>query len=357
MSGRDETLRRTRCPACGTVFRVTAEQLRLRAGMVRCGQCQHVFNAFEHWQDCTPESLPEALIELPQPEAADPVVSNEFPGALGSPRLEDDTPSSVEAVPEIEAVAPAFATATSETSHDAPSESVVIPDVIVVMPGDPETPEAAVAEPSLSEPEFRVETPAESTQAARDVGLVAARELAETPAFNRWAAGTLASDGVGGFASDTPRRAIWPFTLVALLLAFSLVGQLALHFRTELVRRMPSLGGLYAAADMEIPLSRNAALVSIEASDLQSDNARGLFVLQATLKNRADHSQAWPALELALTDVNDAVVSRRVMFAADYLPPGTSADAFPANSDMAVRLWLEAKEISASGYRLYVFYP
>jgi len=38
---------RTRCPACDTVFRVTSEQLRLKAGKVRCGHCQGVFNAFD----------------------------------------------------------------------------------------------------------------------------------------------------------------------------------------------------------------------------------------------------------------------------------------------------------------------
>ena len=49
MSERDQTLMRTRCPECGTVFRVTSEQLRRKAGKVRCGQCQAVFNAFDHW--------------------------------------------------------------------------------------------------------------------------------------------------------------------------------------------------------------------------------------------------------------------------------------------------------------------
>ncbi|WP_420996428.1 DUF3426 domain-containing protein [Cupriavidus sp. 30B13] len=48
----------TRCPACRTAFRLVADQLRLRQGLVRCGQCDTVFDAREH------------LIELPAPEAA-----------------------------------------------------------------------------------------------------------------------------------------------------------------------------------------------------------------------------------------------------------------------------------------------
>ncbi|MDQ2917500.1 MAG: zinc-ribbon domain-containing protein, partial [Pseudomonadota bacterium] len=38
----------TRCPGCGTVFRVTAEQLKLREGQVRCGHCRAVFDANDH---------------------------------------------------------------------------------------------------------------------------------------------------------------------------------------------------------------------------------------------------------------------------------------------------------------------
>ncbi|MDT6960595.1 DUF3426 domain-containing protein [Cupriavidus sp. SZY C1] len=45
----------TRCPACRTAFRLVADQLRLRQGLVRCGQCDTVFDAREH------------LIEVPTP--------------------------------------------------------------------------------------------------------------------------------------------------------------------------------------------------------------------------------------------------------------------------------------------------
>jgi predicted Zn finger-like uncharacterized protein len=34
----------TRCPNCTTVFRVTPSQLSMRAGRVRCGHCQTVFD-------------------------------------------------------------------------------------------------------------------------------------------------------------------------------------------------------------------------------------------------------------------------------------------------------------------------
>ena len=38
----------TQCPQCGTHFKITQEQRQSHEGMVRCGQCQSVFNAVEH---------------------------------------------------------------------------------------------------------------------------------------------------------------------------------------------------------------------------------------------------------------------------------------------------------------------
>ncbi len=35
----------TQCPACGTLFRVVEDQLRISQGWVRCGQCHQVFDA------------------------------------------------------------------------------------------------------------------------------------------------------------------------------------------------------------------------------------------------------------------------------------------------------------------------
>ena len=39
----------TRCPGRATVFRVTAVQLSLREGQVRCGHCRAVFDANDHF--------------------------------------------------------------------------------------------------------------------------------------------------------------------------------------------------------------------------------------------------------------------------------------------------------------------
>ena len=48
----------TRCPICEALFRVTPDQLRVRAGQVRCGRCNAVFDGLAH---LVPESAEAAL--------------------------------------------------------------------------------------------------------------------------------------------------------------------------------------------------------------------------------------------------------------------------------------------------------
>lgn len=316
---------RTRCPACSTTFRVTSEQLRLKAGKVRCGQCLAVFNAFE------------SLIE----EEA-PVPAEAAPPAAAQP-----------AAPTVKIVPPA---------PEATPPVVVIEKPVEVEPEPAPLPTPAPNTAPAEEIKTEVATAIEedttdATQAARDAGLMAARELSETSAYNRWAAGTLAGETQNRFDPVQPEQPRWPFVLTSLVLLMLLLTQLLYHFRTEVVQRVPDMSGLYAMAATNVPLPQNSELVGIDVSDLQADNARGLLILQATVRNRATFAQAWPLLELTLTDTQDAVISRRVLSAEEYLPPGSHTPAFAGRSDIAIKLWLEAKGVGASGYRLYLFYP
>lgn len=56
----------TRCPHCLTIFRVANDQLKLHAGLVRCGSCQQTFNGVEHL--VPPHELTKPV--QPQPDAA-----------------------------------------------------------------------------------------------------------------------------------------------------------------------------------------------------------------------------------------------------------------------------------------------
>lgn len=271
----------TRCPACDTAFRVTPDQLKARAGKVRCGHCNAVFNALETLADTPPPPVPQA------------------PGA---------------ATPPAEPVAPPRA-------------------------------ESPPAEPPLEE--GRSEPPAvlpdeADEQAAISILLEEIGHETAPPASR----GRLLAWGLGG--------------LLALAL---LVVQAAYLYRAELAVNEPGLRPLLeemcTLLECDIPLPRKADLVSIEASDLHPDPQRkGQLVLVATLKNRASFAQDFPYLELTLTDTRDQPMVRKILAPSDYLAQGVDVRAgFAANGDMVVSLWLDAADVGASGYRLYLFYP
>lgn len=98
----------TACPACGTTFRVTAEQLLARQGDVRCGRCGKVFNAHEtltlNYPPPSPE--PEALAA---PELPEPAVEWEEPVSVAelSPAAPSDGADEFVASPPEMAVEPA----------------------------------------------------------------------------------------------------------------------------------------------------------------------------------------------------------------------------------------------------------
>jgi predicted Zn finger-like uncharacterized protein len=62
----------TSCPECGTVFRITTNDLRVAEGHVRCGHCSATNNAVATLSDEPPPSA--TLAEPPEPESLAPSV-------------------------------------------------------------------------------------------------------------------------------------------------------------------------------------------------------------------------------------------------------------------------------------------
>jgi predicted Zn finger-like uncharacterized protein len=159
-------------------------------------------------------------------------------------------------------------------------------------------------------------------------------------------------------APERARRTGW----LALLLLL-LVGQLAFHFRGEIALLAPELKPqiktLCEVLGCELPLPRHAELMSIESSDLRADTANPeVMVLSASLRNRAAFPQALPALELTLTDLQDRPLARRVLLAQQYLGKAARMeDGFAANSELQLKVFIDAASLGAAGYRLYLFFP
>lgn len=159
------------------------------------------------------------------------------------------------------------------------------------------------------------------------------------------------------------KRRTWPWALGSLLLLLLLLLQLVVQFRNELVvlfpDAKPALQQTCALFGCRLSLPHKPDLLGIEASDLHPDpGSDNRLLLAATLKNRAPFVQAYPDLELTLTDTADQPLLRKVIAPGEYLPKGSSAAAgFAANGEIAVNLTLEVASPGASGYRLYLFYP
>lgn len=289
----------TRCPACETHFRVTPEQLKARSGRVRCGECQHGFNALDSLIE---EPMVFAAPIAPEPTSRSPRV--ELPAA-GADSVGTET-----------AVPPAPA------SDALDAGEIEAPDTQMPVPPEPATSvDAAIADPP-EVPDWSETFP-------------------DPP--------------------QSPRR--WPWVLGSMIALAAIGLQAVLAFRVELAVLSPDArSALVALCDMagcEVGLPAKVALVGIETSDLHPDvEGKGSLVLTATLKNRAPFAQQFPYLELTLTDTADRALVRKVLAPADYLPKKASlVDGMSPNADIAVSIGVAPGDMTASGYRLYLFYP
>ncbi len=291
----------TRCPACGTAFRVQPAQLSQRGGRVRCGKCATVF-----------DGVAGLLAEGSAPLLSEP-----------SPQLG------------------LF---------------------------DPSRRQAAASEPTVPGTPRRVAQGAEgSPPAATPAAPAATGQARATPARPRVPPPDDDEPQLD-FLLDEPERPrftfLWGFLAVLALLA--LLGQAALHYRTEIAAQLPwTRPAFIAACDIlrcELRLMHRPELMSIETSDLQADPKReNVMVLTAVIRNRSRYAQEHPALELTLTDGADRALVRRVLLPSDYLEPRRAAalreQGIAPGAETLLRVSLDAGRVRATGYRLYLFYP
>ena len=325
----------TRCPACGTTFRIVADQLKISEGWVRCGHCADVFDAtlyLEPWLPSAPAptgSSPE--LQAPQAElttASDPQEDDLItrPPAL----LPDDagadapeyTPEDADFSTELQRFAAAKAAAESEA--------------------------AAAAESSVS--------------AASSKPVVIASAQSDKGADDQ-----LNAEAVPGFVRLAQKRAFWQsrgvrvgLSLVAFLLGALLLVQWAFHERDRLAAWRPDLLPLLQQACAPIGCTvgpvRNIDAIVIDSSALVR-RLGNFHSFDLVLKNSADVALALPALELSLTNSRDEVISRRVFLPEEW-PDAPTIIAAQSSLSVSFRLSLVVGEATPmAGYRALVFYP
>jgi predicted Zn finger-like uncharacterized protein len=313
-------VKHTRCPDCGTLFRVSDEQLAARQGMVRCGRCRAAFDALDHLLPPRPEDAPATGETAALPPPAAPAV----PPPPDRPAREF------------------VAAAAAEPGDDAATRDV-----------------SAAAHPAEGGTGPAAQGEALDDAAHVDVSPVEAGDRAEPPpmSFAPDRSAVSAPAEPGGRARLRGR--LTQFAVAALLVLALL--QSAWVFHDPLAHAVPAarpvLAGLCELVGCRIELPREVALIDVQAEVLSPPERRGQLVLRASLRNTARFMQAYPHLELQLTDYRDRPVGRRVFAPAEYLPPEVAAGGFAAESEQAVHLVIEAADLPASGYRVDLFYP
>lgn len=382
----------TRCPACGTTFRVVPDQLKISDGWVRCGHCADVFDATLYLEQWTPAPTPAPSpppVSAPVQESAPVPVQQPEPTVVGPMAREAARP-----VPDSLAVAPDFdATAPADL---APEEVPATPreQASPVAAGPVESSTVVPSKPGNAEPESETEpvtdaappatAPAEDDFQAELVRFAArqpadseapAAEPTDTPSTPPVAtspeglAAPVPSPAADepGFVRQARRQAFWRSPLMRAMLSLLLVlllallaAQWAVYDRDRLAARHPALEPLLV--QLCVPLGcRIAPPRQIDAVVIDSTTLvrrlGNFYAFDVVLKNTATMAVAMPALELSLTDTQDRVIARRVFLPREL--PGAPEQLAPQSSlPLSLRLSVaDAGAVPMAGYRALVFYP
>jgi predicted Zn finger-like uncharacterized protein len=357
----------TRCTACGTIFRVVQDQLKVSEGWVRCGRCGEVFNALDGLFDLGQLGPRPASASVPVPDPRLQPGAGEFVASRIPPPAEpiDDEPAVEQAPPprEDEFVA---------SINPAP---VAIPDfgaAIGARRGDhddfvdarfpSEFPPGADDEPAAAPADLRMATPsfeAEPYEPPHDEGaptIHAAEEL--MPAFVREA------DRAARWSRPGVRAALVAGVL-GLLATLGL--QLGLHYRDHVAARWPQsqpmLAALCAPLGCQVePLRRIHALV-VDGSALNRVANGSGYRLELLLRNRDAMPVAMPAVDLQLSDASGAVLARRVLMPEQF-GVGAATDVattvpveLQPGRELPLQLSFNAGGARVAGYSIELFYP
>ncbi|MBC3917649.1 zinc-ribbon domain-containing protein [Undibacterium sp. CY18W] len=185
----------TRCPHCQTAFKVANDQLKLHAGLVRCGSCQQTFNAVENLIPADGQKAPAT----PPPPAAKP----------GTPATSADTTTPAASNTNTTAASATTATTTAAAAITAPAEPAPTVKPAAEASPVPEIKATARAEQSvITHSPAEPLTPIAATEAVPSAPPVAAKPLATKPGEEVLAAISKAEKEFEAENLDKPKAAL-----------------------------------------------------------------------------------------------------------------------------------------------------
>lgn len=352
----------TRCTACGTVFRVVEDQLRVSAGWVRCGRCQAVFNAVEHLVDVGPDSSPGPTTPGALSAYRDSVLGElERVAGRGTP-TDAGSLAYAQPAPSAAPAAPAAPAAQAAPAVDDPVASSPGPAAIIRARFPTDQARVRDAEPAPP-------APATAHGDALDAGSDAQAGVADAGAAvpqdgDREGAGPGAA-ALPAFVRRADRAARWrrpgvraALSVLALAAAALLAGQAAWMHHDLIAARWPAaepaLARLCALAGCTIEPPRRIDALAVVGSSLVRDTEPGSYRLTVTLGNRERLALRLPAFDLVLSDAQGRLLVRRVLQAAEL---GVAGDRIGAGAELALEAQLHAGDAPVVGYAVEIFYP
>lgn len=348
----------TRCTACGTIFRVVQDQLKVSEGWVRCGRCQEVFNALEGLFDLEREPPPQR----PQPRG--PAEAAAAAPAQAAAAVEDDWDSTQSQQRSADPIA-------SDDELPATSESDVLDSRFLRREVDGYLNEAPDAE---AEPEF---ADAQFPNDLLDGGVpTSAGGLEKEPTTPRRIRSSKSRSRIrkleAGAETPSPqfvrhaeRAERWRHPAVRSLLAVlvlalvaALAAQMAYQWRdllaVEWPESRPYLTQVCEQTGCRLQAPRRIDDLVVESSALAKANGGDAYRLTVVLRNRGRLPLTLPAIDLSLTDADGALIARRALLPADFRAKDA---ALGAGSESTLQALLSTTGQRVAGYTVEIFYP
>ncbi|MGD9599471.1 MAG: zinc-ribbon and DUF3426 domain-containing protein [Steroidobacteraceae bacterium] len=350
----------TVCPKCALTLAVTAADLRLGQGYVRCGRCASVFNALaalhdEQRQEGTPPAAdrraatpspppPPLMMEVPAApapeEVAEPRIAEidvDLPAGMTS-GTDSAAPDTMEFALGSADLAQIFVApeVTEGESGSGTFESIVLEGGL---PGDEDDAPDMLAQ-DLESAEAELERIARAARdAVADPGsgtaqFEALRMMApeSAPAPPRDVYQPRAEDIDAFEDDDTRSRSSLRYGALAAVLVLLLIAQIVHRSRNELALS-PILNGPLTAlyANLGRPLAPRwdpAALDVRQLGAIAPSGASGQLLVRASIRNEASRPQPMPLLRLTLQDRYGKRIASRDLTPREYLGARASERAF-----------------------------
>ena len=372
----------TTCPACQTVFRLTAATLRAAHGQVVCATCHSTFDALFGLSDEVPVGMAGNVRTLQPP--ADELPANPSPDQVAAALadagvlLEElDDPSALDEVtllhipatpgaafgggpPQVarylaEDAAGALQRGLPQPAQEPATTQVELDD------DDPTGTWAAIPEQSLpvSPDESSDEASDGASDGASDEAIDEAGDAPQQPfTTNLQGEPVVSADDAMAPWMEEPqpqRRVGWAWTLGSVALLLLLGGQ-ALHHWREPLSRHPTLGpavvSLYATLGLPFAPPLHIEAYTVTQGRVDAANEAQALRVSAVITNRMNIAQPQPLLQVTLEDRYGAPIGRRAFRPDEY--SNAPHMALPAHSELAAVVEVADPGNEAVGFKLDV---